>query len=105
MKDPYLILGFSRPTKPGDLPDEQLRSAYLALVRRFPPDRYPRRFEEIRRAYEQLKTYKDRLRHDLFDTSLPDRDDLVARLLPESLTPQRPTLEQLQHILKLDHRP
>jgi DnaJ-class molecular chaperone len=101
MKDPYLILGFTKPAKADDLKDEQVQSVYLALVRQFPPDRHPKRFEEIRQAYEQLKTYKDRVRHDLFDTTLPDRDDLVARLLPDSQSPQRPALKQVQNILKL----
>lgn len=101
MKDPYLILGLAKPAAFCDLEDEQVQSAYLALVRQFPPDRNPQRFEEIRRAYEQLKTYKDRVFHALFDTTLPDRDDLVARLLPEGHTLQRPALKQIQNILKL----
>jgi len=46
MKNPYLILGLSKPTKFGDLKDEQVQSSYLALVRQFPPDRHPQRFEE-----------------------------------------------------------
>lgn len=101
MKDPYLILGLSKPTEFCGLEDEQVQSAYLALVRQFPPDRNPQRFEEIRRAYEQLKTYKARVFHALFDTTLPDRDDLVARLLPDDHTLQRPALKQIQSILKL----
>jgi len=101
MKDPYLILGFKKSAKADELKDEQVQSSYLALVRQFPPDRYPERFEEIRRAYEQLKTYKDRVRHELFDTTLPDRDDLVARLLPDRQPAQRPTLQQVQNILKI----
>ncbi len=100
MKDPYLILGLSKPAVFSDLKDEQVQSVYLALVRQFPPDRYPQRFEEIRLAYEQLKTYKDRVYHDLFDTALPDRDDLVARLLSDDQTLQRPALKQVQSILK-----
>ncbi|RUM94737.1 MAG: molecular chaperone DnaJ [Thiothrix sp.] len=101
MKNPYLILGLSKPAKFGDLKDDQVQSSYLALVRQFPPDRHPQRFEEIRRAYEQLKTYKARVSHDLFDTTLPDRGDLVARLLPQGETLQRPALKQVQNILKL----
>jgi len=48
-----------------------------------------------------LKTYKARVSHDLFDTTLPDRGDLVARLLPQGETLQRPALKQVQNILKL----
>ena len=101
MRDPYLILGLSKPTELSDLKDEQVQSVYLALVRQFPPDRNPQRFEEIRQAYEQLKTRKDRVCHDLFNTTLPDRGDLVASLLPDDRTLQRPALKQIQAILKL----
>ena len=35
--------------------DEEIRKAYLAQVRQFPPDRAPERFEEVRDAYDTLR--------------------------------------------------
>ena len=59
---PYEILGIDRQTD-----DQIVRQAYLELVRRFPPDRYPDRFRMIHDAYEQLKDEKSRLAFYLFD--------------------------------------
>lgn len=35
--------------------DSEIRSAYLAKVQEFPPDRAPEEFEQVRDAYESLK--------------------------------------------------
>ena len=101
MKDPYLILGLLAEKQ--TLSDQQVKSTYLRLVQQYPPDRYPERFQEIRRAYEQLEDHKKRLEYALFDTTLADRDDLIAALLPDDASGQamqRPSLEVLQRILK-----
>lgn len=60
--DPYDILGV-----PPHADDRAVRAAYLDLVRRFPPERFPERFIPVNKAYETLKTEKDRLNHELFD--------------------------------------
>jgi len=44
---PYCILGVKQ-----DAEFEEIRSAYLKLVREFPPDRYPETFRELHDAYE-----------------------------------------------------
>lgn len=46
----YLALGVSFPAT-----DEEVRRAYLDLVKRFPPERHPEQFAEITEAYEALK--------------------------------------------------
>ena len=38
-----------------DASSEDVRSAYLSLVRRHPPDRDPEAFEKLRDAYEALR--------------------------------------------------
>jgi curved DNA-binding protein CbpA len=60
-RNPFDILGVS----PGAT-DEDVRRAYLALVRKFPPDTAPRRFAEINEANERIKTEKKRLEYELF---------------------------------------
>lgn len=47
--DPRAVLGV-----PADADAAAIRAAYLDLVRRHSPDLDPRRFEEIRAAYESL---------------------------------------------------
>lgn len=97
MNNPYFILGLWEQRK--ELTDEQVQDAYLNLVKKYPPDRNPQRFQQNREAYEQLKTSKKRLQHFLFDTTLADRDDLIAALLPDKKL-KRPDLQLVQRILK-----
>jgi hypothetical protein len=47
--NPHTVLGVAL-----DANAEQVRAAYLALVREFPPDRAPERFREIHSSYQML---------------------------------------------------
>jgi len=38
--------------------DEEINKAYLKKVRQFPPERAPDKFQEIRVAFEKIKTQK-----------------------------------------------
>ncbi len=60
---PYEILAVD----PQQADDQIVRRAYLELVRRYPPDRFPDRFQAIHAAYEQLKDERSRLEYYLFD--------------------------------------
>jgi len=97
MKNPYFILGLWEQRK--NLTDKQVQEAYLSLVKKYPPDRNPQRFQQNREAYEQLKTNKKRLQYHLFDTTLADRDDLIVALLPDEKL-KRPDMQLVQRILK-----
>ena len=50
MAEPHEILGVER-----DATEEQIRKRYLELVRQFPPDREPKRFAEMRQAYDEMR--------------------------------------------------
>lgn len=52
----YLILGL-----PLDASDQQIRERYLELVKRYTPEKAPRRFQEISEAFEQLKNIRARV--------------------------------------------
>ena len=52
-----------------DADDETIRAAYLAAIKRFPPERYPEQFTAINEAYQALKDEDSRLRHLLFETA------------------------------------
>ncbi len=64
IQDPFAVLGVD-----DDAGDETIRQRYLALVRRFPPDREPDRFQEIRRAYEATRGERERLEARLLQSS------------------------------------
>lgn len=97
MKNPYFILGLWEQRN--ELTDEQVQKSYLKLVKKFPPDRNPRQFQQIKEAYEQLKTSKKRLQYSLFDTTLADRGDLIAAFLPDKKV-TRPDIQLVKLILK-----
>lgn len=53
--------------------DEAIRTRYLALVRQYPPERYPDRFAAINRAYELIKNHECRLQYALFPFNSEER--------------------------------
>ena len=53
--NPWQVLGV-----PLEANDEQIRAAYLAKVKAFPPDRCGDQFQAIRDAYAQLKDHYGR---------------------------------------------
>ena len=62
--NPYYVLGLGH-----DADAVAIRARYLELVRRFPPEREPQRFGEIRAAYEQLRDPVTALERRLFSTT------------------------------------
>ncbi|MEA3274141.1 MAG: J domain-containing protein [Pseudomonadota bacterium] len=77
MSDPYLILGVGE-----DADDAAIETAYLEGIKRCPPERDARRFEAVRTAYETLRTHRDRLAYELFDTSPTEPADVLDRAAP-----------------------
>jgi DnaJ-class molecular chaperone len=57
----YDILKIGRNATP-----DEVRNAYVRLVRRYPPERFPDKFASFRKAYQQLMLGEDFLQ-DLFD--------------------------------------
>jgi curved DNA-binding protein CbpA len=94
MQDPYLTLGV-----PQDASDSEIRQAYLAAIRRCPPEQDPERFQAIRGAYETVRSEKSRLEYALFDTELPTPEDLIARLAKGD-QPGRPGIELFRELLR-----
>lgn len=59
--DPYSVLGVGRRAT-----DAEIKRAYFAQVRLHTPEREPEKFQEIRAAYERLRTPEARARSNLF---------------------------------------
>ena len=76
MNDPWLQLGVPR-----DADDAAIRAAWLAALRRHPPERSPERFEALRAAFERIETHRRRLAYRLFEDPPPDVEELVALAL------------------------
>ena len=81
MNDPFTILGVGE-----DAGDDQIKQRYLALVRAFPPDREPERFQAYRAAYEALRDRRKRLEAKLLATN----DAALSRLKQLLLAPSKP---------------
>ena len=62
--NPFNILGVE--VKDGD---EEIRKAYLKLVRQYPPDQNKEVFQKISKAYESIKDAKTRCKYNLFNRS------------------------------------
>lgn len=58
---PYLILGIA-----GDPTDADIRRRYLELVKKYPPETSPVRFQQITEAYEAVRTRRKRIKAKLF---------------------------------------
>jgi hypothetical protein len=76
--DPFAILGVDETAG-----DDDIKRRYLALVREFPPDRAPERFQAFRAAFEALHTERQRLAAKL----LSSHDGALVRLKTASLPP------------------
>lgn len=59
--DPYAVLGLVRGASP-----REIKRAYFALVREYPPEEHADTFKIIRAAYEQLRTAEAKDETDLF---------------------------------------
>lgn len=93
MKTPFEILGIAEESD-----DEMVKKGYLTMVKRFPPERFPKEFQRIRKAYDTVKTEKDRLRFSLFDTTLPDVGEMIQDIKADA-TGSRPNLQILRKAL------
>ena len=70
----FLTLGLSENAS-----DERIREAYIAMVKKHPPERDPERFQKINKAYEAIKDKRKRVRTKIF--SFAEHGDYEAGLL------------------------
>jgi len=72
--NPFALLGVDETAD-----DAAVRAAYLAGVRRFPPDRDPDAFQRIRDAYQAIRDEEHRLDFRLFGPPPLERlEELLA---------------------------
>ena len=76
MLTPFELLEIS-----DDASNEEIKKAYLTKVRAYPPEQAPEKFQQIRDAYEAVKTKKLRLSYQLFHHEKPDFIQLLSQTL------------------------
>jgi curved DNA-binding protein CbpA len=84
-RDPFVVLGLDEAAG-----DDTIKQRYLALVRAFPPDREPDRFQEIRRAYETVRNERNRLELKLLHTGTAALTRLKLHCLTTAAPERRP---------------
>lgn len=89
MITPFEILELSETAS-----DAEIKKAYLKKVRQYPPEHAPEKFQQVRDAYEAIKTEKLRLSYQLFNYEKPDFLQLLAQTL-KSNTPAKRVDEPL----------
>jgi curved DNA-binding protein CbpA len=94
MSDPYQVLGIARGAD-----DAAVRAAYLAAVRRHPPERDAERFAAVRRAFDAVSTVRLRLEYELFNQEAPTLEGLL-HLLQADASARRPDTASLLRVLK-----
>jgi len=63
-EDPFAELGVDE-----NADDTAIKRRYLALVRAFPPDRDPERFQALRTAYDAISGRRERMARKLLQTN------------------------------------
>jgi curved DNA-binding protein CbpA len=83
MNNPYFLLDVAQNAS-----DETIRAAYLAAIRNTPPERDPQRFSQIRTAFDAIATARARMEHQLFNTALTDKEDVLTTMQAAFSPPQ-----------------
>ncbi|WP_028581222.1 DnaJ domain-containing protein [Desulfogranum japonicum] len=95
MKTPYELLDISEQSN-----DEQVRQAYLGMVRRYPPEQHPEMFQKIFDAYELIGTEEKRLSYALFHRQLPTVADVFELLVDKRAAPVSSSPEEFAAALQ-----
>lgn len=75
--------------------DQEIRAKYLELVRRFPPETHPKEANDIRAAYDQIRTLEFRVQYLLEHEGKEITFEEIAAKLSQHVVRKRPTLQQL----------
>lgn len=93
MGNPYEVLGVEE-----DASIEEIKRAYLKLIRQFTPERHPEEFKRVRAAYEQLKDQRARAKVDVFRLNL-DEKALIRFFDHSGTVPKLDPLEETGRVI------
>ncbi|MDR1924376.1 MAG: J domain-containing protein [Planctomycetaceae bacterium] len=69
--------------------DTEIRKRYLELLRQFPPEKFPEKFNRLHDAYEMLKNPIAMMDEMLFSLRTDDSIDQIIKSLVEELREER----------------
>lgn len=95
--NPFAVLGLTE-----DASEDEIRSRYLELVKRYPPDREPERFRQIHAAFEIAR---EPLELAGMLLGLPDEEDPPSWQDVIDDHARRPPLMEVDFVLSLGNRP
>ena len=80
MKNLYEVLNINK-----DSDEKEIKDRYMTLVRKYPPEKQPEKFAEIREAYEILSDSKRKREHDLeLEIALEKENEKLRKLEDEA---------------------
>ena len=89
MTDPFVLLGV-----PEDADDGTVKKCYLKKVRAYPPEQHPKKFQEIRAAFEAIRGERERVAYHLFHLPQPDLERRLSATLTTGPS-QRPSEKKI----------
>jgi len=95
--NPYQFLGVSKTAG-----DQEIRAAYLAMLRNHPPDRDQQQFQKIQRAYECVKDSESRMHHRLFHVVTVTPELINQSIQHSQQAKKRVDLSTFQAVLKTE---
>lgn len=84
MLTPYLVLDVTPEAS-----DKDIRQRYLALVRQYPPEQAPDRFQQVTTAYEAVKDARSRVQTAILGAATYADVDLAVDALVQARPPRR----------------
>ena len=93
MKTPFAILEVEESAD-----DAAIKAAYLKKVKQFPPERAPKEFQQVRKAFELIQTAYSREEYRLFHCPVPNRQEWLDTLLLQA-SPRRPSPRTIVDLL------
>jgi curved DNA-binding protein CbpA len=95
MPNPFRVLSL-----PETATDEAVRSSYVALLKKHPPEREPERFREIQAAYETIRDELSRRRFLLFEPSRGETLQAWIQEIREESRHRRMSLDDIRSSLQ-----
>jgi curved DNA-binding protein CbpA len=85
-----------------DAGDAEIREAYLAAIRKAPPESDPERFAAVSRAYARIKDERSRIRTALFNLECPGDSplDAIVRAAHLQGPPSPPSIDVMKQYLR-----
>ncbi|MBF0226083.1 MAG: DnaJ domain-containing protein [Desulfobacterales bacterium] len=69
--------------------DDDIRKSYIELVKKYPPEKEPVKFQQITEAYEAIKDKRSRINQKLFGSNKTSNYEHLLNLIKDSIQAKR----------------